>query len=79
MLLVTQTMTEYPKIHNKYNTCTKHLPNMAGYPQQHLKIPQTPIAGLAIDIIGHLPITSKDNRWALAAICLFMSFIFQFK
>ena len=42
---------------------------MARYPQKHLEIPQILIAVLAIDIIGHLPNTSKDNRWALTAIC----------
>ena len=49
---------------------------MASYPQQHLEVPQTPMAVLVIDTIGHLPITSKGNRWALTAICLHTSYMF---
>ena len=45
----------------KCNLCAKHLPNMARYPQQHLEIPKIPMV-LAIDTIGHLSITSKDNH-----------------
>ena len=43
---------------------------MARYPYHHLEGPQTPMAVLAMDTIGCLPITSKDNRWALTPICL---------
>ena len=43
---------------------------MARYLEQNLEIPQVPMAVLAIDNIGHLPITSKGNRLALTAICL---------
>ena len=34
------------------------------------------MAVLAIDTIGHLPITSKGNSWALTAICLYTSYVF---
>ena len=34
------------------------------------------MAVLAMDTIGHLPITSKSNRWALMAICVHSSYIF---
>ena len=46
---------------------------MARYPKQHLEKTQLPMAVLAIDNTGQLPITSKGNRWALTAICLHMS------
>ena len=49
---------------------------MARYPQQHLEILQILIAVLAMDTTGHLPITSKGNRWALTATCLHMSYMF---
>ena len=34
------------------------------------------MAVLAIDTIGHLPVMSKGNRWALTAICLHTSYKF---
>ena len=34
------------------------------------------MALIAIDTIGHLPITSKGNRWALIAVCLHTSYMF---
>ena len=43
---------------------------MARYPKQHLEVLEVPMAVLAIDTIGHLPITSNGNRWALTGICL---------
>ena len=49
---------------------------MARYPQQHLEIPQIPMAVLAMDTIGCLPIISKSNRWALTAICPHISHMF---
>ena len=49
---------------------------MATYPQQHLEIPQIPMAVLVIDTIGYLPITSKHNRWDVIAICLHTSDVF---
>ena len=33
------------------------------------------MAVLAIDIIGHLPVMSKGNRWPLTAICLHTSYV----
>ena len=59
----------------KYNVCAKHLPNMAKYPQ-HLEISQLPMTVLAIDTIGHLPVTSKGNIWALTAIFLLTYYVF---
>ena len=49
---------------------------MARYPQQHLEVLKIPMAVLAMDTIGCLPITSNGNRWALMAICLHTSYIF---
>ena len=60
----------------KCTICTKHMPNMAKYPQQHLEVLKIPMAVLAMDTIGHLPITSKGNRQALTAICLHTSDVF---
>ena len=34
------------------------------------------MAVLAIDTIGHLPVMSKGNRWALTAICLHALYVF---
>ena len=49
---------------------------MAKYPQKHLEIPKVTVAVLAIDTIGHLPVMSKGNRWALTTICLHTLHIF---
>ena len=49
---------------------------MVRYLQQHLEVPQIQMAVLAIDMVGHLPIPSKGNRWALTAICLQTSYVF---
>ena len=35
-----------------------------------------PMALLAIDTIGCLSVTSKEDRWALKAICLHTSYVF---
>ena len=35
-----------------------------------------PMAVLAMDAIGNLPITSKGKRLALTVICLHMSYVF---
>ena len=45
-------------------------------PTKHLEIPQIPMAVLAMDTVGHLPVTSKGNRWVLTAICLHASYLF---
>ena len=60
----------------KCSICTKHLPNMERYPQQHLEVPKIPMAVLAMDTIGHLPVTSIGNRWVLMAICQHNSYVF---
>ena len=52
--------------------------NMVWHPQQHLQIPQMQMTVLGVDTIGQVPITSKGNRWALTAICLHMSYVFEF-
>ena len=49
---------------------------MARYPQQHLEILPLQIVVLAIDTIGHLPVTSEGNRWALTASFLHTSYVF---
>ena len=49
---------------------------MARYPQQHLEALKIPMAVPAMDTIGHKPITSNGNMWALMAICLHTSYIF---
>ena len=35
-----------------------------------------PMSVLAMDTIGHLPATSKGNRWAVTAMCLHTSYMF---
>ena len=49
---------------------------MAKYLQQHLAVLNVPIAMLAMDTIGHLPITSNGNRWGLMDIYLHTSYVF---
>ena len=61
----------------KCDICAKNLPNMAKHQQKHLEIPQTPMAVLAMDTIGHFPVMSKGYRWALTAICLHTSYLFS--
>ena len=63
-------------IKNKRDICAKNLPSMAKYPQHHLEILQVPVAVLAIDTTGHLPITSRGHQWALKAICMHISYVF---
>ena len=60
----------------KFSICTKHLPNLAKYSQQYLEVLKIPMAVLAMDTIGHFPVTSIDSRWALVAMCLHTSYIF---
>ena len=48
---------------------------MTRYPKQHYEIPQILMAVLATDTIGHLPITSKGNRWVVTTICLDTSYM----
>ena len=44
--------------------------------QVHLEITKIPMTVLAIDSVGHLPKTSKGNRWVLTASCLHVSYMF---
>ena len=48
---------------------------MAKYPQKYLEIPQFPVAVIAIDTVGHLPVMSEENRLDIAAICLHASYV----
>ena len=50
---------------------------MTRYPQQYLDVPQITMAVIATDKISQLPITSKGNKWPLAAICLQTFYIFS--
>ena len=35
-----------------------------------------PVAVLAMDTIGHLPVTSGGQEWAFSAICMHTSYVF---
>ena len=49
-------------------------PNIARYPQQHLKISQILMAVLAMDTIGHLTIPFKSNKWTLEQfVCIHLT------
>ena len=41
----------------------------------HLKIPQVPFTGCAVDTVGLLPATSKGNKYALHFMCLSTSYL----
>ena len=41
----------------------------------HLKIPQVPFAGCAVDTIGLLPTTLKGNKYELTFMCLLVSYL----
>ena len=58
---------------NSCTTCSKNLPNTSHHPQLHLKIPKVPIACIAIDTIGKLPVTTSGKRYALTCIDLLTS------
>ena len=60
----------------KCDTYAKNLLIMAKYPQQHLEILQVPMAILAMNTIGHLPVTSRGHQWALTIICMHISHVF---
>ena len=49
---------------------------MAKHPQKHLEFPHISMTVLDISKMGHLPVMSKGNRWALIAICLFTLYVF---
>ena len=56
--------------------CTKHLPSLTRYPQQHLEVPKVSVAVLAMDTVGDLPITTTGERWVLTVIYLHTSYVF---
>ena len=73
----------WPKSHmdivnhiNRCNICARNLPNMAKYLQQHLEIPHIPMALLAMDTMGHLPVTFREHQWALTATSMHPSYVF---
>ena len=39
----------------------------------HLEIPQVPVAVLAMNSIGHLPVTSRGHWWTFTVICMHTS------
>ena len=41
----------------------------------HLKFPQIPFAGCAVDTIGLLPTMSKGNKCAVTFMCLLTSYL----
>ena len=41
----------------------------------HLEIPKVPFAGVAIDMIGKLPVTTSGNKYALTCIDLLTSYV----
>ena len=55
--------------------CVQFLPNKINTRPMHLKIPQVPFAGCAVDTIGLLPTTSKDNKYTLTFMCLLTSYL----
>ena len=48
---------------------------MTKHPQKHLQIPQVPMAALAMDTIGHLPVTSRGHGWALTTIFMHTPYV----
>ena len=54
--------------------CVKFLANKV-ITRPHLKIPQVPFAGGAVNTIGLLLTTSKDNKYALTFLCLLTSYL----
>ena len=72
----------WPKFHqdiakhiNRCDIHAKNLPNIAKYQQQHLEIPHVSMAALAMDIIGHLPVTLRGHWWALTTMCMYTSYV----
>ena len=61
---------------NKHDICAKYVPNMTKNPQKHLEIPQIPVAVLAMDTVGHLPVTTRGHLWAFIAVFMHMSYLF---
>ena len=61
---------------NQCNILVKNLPDMAKYPQQHLEIPQVPMALPIGDNLGYLPDASRGHQWASTVICIHTSYVF---
>ena len=65
-------------IHQHISNCqlgNQFLPNQLYTQPMHLEIPEVPFTGCAMDCIGQLPATSKDNRHVLTFICLLTSYL----
>ena len=56
--------------------CIKIHSDITMYTHLHLQITKIPLAILAMDIIGRLPVASKGHHYTISAICLHTSFIF---
>ena len=59
----------------KCDFCKRHSPNLAKYKSLHLQVPDIPFEGIAMDLIGKLPTTSKGNKYALTVIDLFSNYL----
>ena len=55
--------------------CIQVLPNWLYTQPIHLEILRVPFTGCAMDCIGLLPVTSKNNRHGLTFICLLTSYL----
>ena len=55
--------------------CLQFLPNTVNTKPVHLKIPQVPFAGCAVNTIGLLLTTSKGNKYALTFMHLLTSYL----
>ena len=73
-------MSNFIKYINKCDICAKksarygQIPTEA--PRNTKKYLEVPMAVLAMDTIGHLPVMSRGHQWALTAICMHMSYAF---
>ena len=55
--------------------CVQFLPNKVNTRPMHLKIPQVPFAGCAVNTIGLLLTMSKGNKYVLTFMCLLTSYL----
>ena len=55
--------------------CAQLLSNKVNTKPLHLKIPQVPFTGFAVDTIELLPTTSKSNRYVMTFMCLLTSYL----
>ena len=60
---------------NAFKLCLQFLPSEVYTQPMHLEIPQVPFAGCAMNSIGQLPTTYKENRFTLTFICLLTSYL----